>query len=196
MKTRFVLLPGVLAAILLSGCLAVAEKEYEWTVNPDGSGSGVIIWRDLFSLDSEDSDNSAQTFVELINDYINGHTFESENPGLKNVQKRLFMEDQKLCAAISFDFSSLLDAGFYRYQNEGPVMRALDKDESFLSSSGNWEEVFPVVFFDIAKKSLKLKTRVSDPTASGAHSLAQYYSAWSKDRSLPELPDDEFDWNW
>ena len=63
------------AAVLLGGCLGVEKKEYRFTLNPDGSGSGVIRYVNVVSIDDnsgteEAKDVSFKDFAELVSDYL------------------------------------------------------------------------------------------------------------------------------
>lgn len=192
MTKFFAYFSAVAICFFAIGCLTAQYKEYTWNIKPDGSGTGKIVWRNIFSSGNTNSDESAKDFVSLIDDYLEGSSLEGENPGFNKVKKRLFIEQGELCGEITFEFDELSDIGFYRYQNKGPLMFLLKNyDEKFEECSGDWGgDDFRVAFFDISKKKFTLKTSLSDPTEDGAVFLIKYYEQWKKDGTLPRVDED------
>ena len=180
--------------ITMIGCLSAERKEYTWNIEPDGSGSGKIVWRNLFSSGNEDEDGSADDFVSLVNDYYEGTYVEDDYPGWRNVEKRLFMEKGQLCGEITFEFKRLSDIGFYQYNGEGPFMFLTSTDETFIDSNGDFAgEDFPVMFWPEKTSEFKLVTSLGDPDDSGAIELLDYYEDWTEDGELPEIDEVEYD---
>ncbi len=185
----------IVLALVMFGCLSAERKEYTWNIKSDGSGNGKIVWRGLFSTgNTEDQDATADDFVSLINDYLDGTTLEDENPGYTNIKKRLFVERGKLCGEMTFEFNSLSDIGFYQYHGEGPVMFLLNAaDETFIETNGDWAgEEFPVIFWPDDKKEYTLVTTLGDPDDEGARPLMVHYKTWEKDGTLPEIEESEY----
>src|SRR5437867_1869703 len=110
---------------LLTGCLSADHKEIRLSLNADGkSGTGKIIFTNIISEpDDSTKDNSKEDFTgALITEYYEGRKIEGTNKGMRNVKKRLYMEDDMLMGEITFDFDDITKLGFYRYKGEGPYM--------------------------------------------------------------------------
>ena len=105
----------MLIAIFFVGCLAVDRKEYTWKIDADGSGTAKIVYKNIFSSGNTEEDMSADDFTSLIDDYIEGTAIDDELPDVKNLKKRLYVEDGLLCGEVTFEFEKLSDIGFYRY---------------------------------------------------------------------------------
>jgi len=193
MKKFFAYVSILVIVFFVAGCLTAEYKEYTWNIKSDGSGTGKIVWRNIFSSGNTEKDESAKDFVSLIDDYLEGTDAERDYPGFANVKKRLFIEDGELCGEMTFEFDELSDIGFYRYQDKGPLMFLLKgMDETFVECSGEWGgEEFTVAFFDMGKKKHTLKTSLSDPTDDGAVFFLDYYKNWKKDGSLPKVDEGE-----
>lgn len=182
-------------AILSFGCLSFESKEYYWSIEEDGSGSGKIVWRNIYSSGNEEESMADEDFVSLINDYLEGESLEDENAAFKNVKKRLFVEDGVLCGEMTFDFGKYDDAGFYRYKGEGPYMYMLAiTDETFYKSNGDWGgEDFQVVFWPDNVTEFTLVTTYGDPEEEGAEDLMAFYEDWKEDGTLPEIEEDTYE---
>jgi hypothetical protein len=174
--------------ILSFGCLSFESKEYTWTINKDGSGTGKIVWRNLFSTGNEEENTSADDFVSLINDYLEGESVDDVRPGFKKVAKRLFIEDGVLCGELTFEFGKFEDAGFYRYKGQGPYMyNFATSDETFYKSNGDWSgDNFSVLFWSDKTTQMTLVTSYGDPNQAGALDLIAYYNEWKDSGVLPE----------
>ncbi|HHS49983.1 MAG TPA: hypothetical protein ENN07_02590 [candidate division Zixibacteria bacterium] len=176
-------------AVLTVGCLSFAEKQYTWQIQPDGSGKGTIVYRNIFSSGNTDDDYTADDFVQLINDYLEGETLENETPGMRNVKKKLFVEDGFLCGEVTFEFAHFNEVGFYQYKGKGPMMFYLsNSSETFINSSGDWAgEDFPIVFWPEGTKEFNVVTTMGDPYEEGAVSLIPLYEHWEKTGELPDV---------
>jgi hypothetical protein len=138
---------------LLGGCLTVQQKEYIFTLKPDGKGTGRIIFHDIRSME-EEGDNSVADYTKLVNDYIKGKEFDESNPLYSNIKKRLFEDKGRLMGEITFDFETPEDVGLFRYQGKGPWMYYTEamnnlSSERYESSNGTLGgEKMPVLFWE------------------------------------------------
>jgi len=158
----------------MQGCLSVETKEYTFKVKKDNSGSGVITYINIFS-DKKDSVSTFENdYRELIDSYLNGDKVSDEMPGIKNVKKKLYEEDNQLCGEISFDFDDLTKLRFYKYKETGPwcyylgftPMGLMGGTETYFSSNGSFGgESMPVIFWDDSQKEFKFKTSLAQPSA-------------------------------
>ncbi len=194
MKKTFAWMLIVAVGLMAFGCLTFESKEYYWEIDSDGSGSGRIVWRNLFSNGNEDEDGSAEDFVSLIDDYLEGESLGDENDAFKNVKKRLFVEDGVLCGEMTFEFGRLTDASFYRHKGEGPYMFMLaTSDEIYYKSNGDWGgDDFQIIFWESGTKKLELVTTLGDPEEDGVVELLDYFSDWEKDGTLPEVVEEDY----
>jgi len=184
----FIMLAAV--AVLLSGCLGVEKKEYRFTLNPDGSGSGVIRYVNVVSIDDnsgteEAKDVSFKDFAELVSDYLEGVKFEDDHPYLKVTGKRLLEEDGKLVGEVAFTFALLDSVGFFRRaQCECCPVLYFNKtetgDETFAETNGRLVEgvaLSPFIEWEGTAREFVFKTTVLSDL-SGTRSMVEYYRTW------------------
>lgn len=157
--------------ISIQGCLTIETKEYSFKLKKGNSGEGKIkyinIMRTIDSLGSDETD-----YQELINTYLHGSKPEDELLGVRNVKKRLFEEDNKLCGEISFDFDDITKLKFYDYKGEvwcyylgTAQVNLFGNTEAYFSSNGTYGgESLPVMFWDNDQKTFEFKTTVTQPS--------------------------------
>ncbi|RPI18147.1 MAG: hypothetical protein EHM58_06380 [Ignavibacteriae bacterium] len=172
MKKKIIFLAVItLGFMLLNGCLSVETKEYNFKIKKDGSGTGTIKYINIMS-DNKDSVGAAESdYQTLVDSYLKGDKLLEEFPGVKNMKKRLFEEDNQLCGEVTFDFDKLTDMKFYKYKDSGPWCYYLGmsannmfSSESFFSSNGEYAgQNMPVVFWESNTKDFKFKTTLTAP---------------------------------
>lgn len=173
------LLLVVVGSSLLGGCLTVDQKEYIFTLTPDGKGKGRIIFHDIRSMD-EESDNSVADYTKLVNDYIKGKEFDEQNPLYTNIKKRLYEEKGKLMGEITFDFETPDDVGLFRYQGKGPWMYYTEamnnlSSEQYASTNGvRGSDRMPVIFWEEGTREFRV-TNVFDNSSRPTHTLLPLY---------------------
>jgi hypothetical protein len=170
--------------VTLSGCLTAGHKEMRIKLNADGkSGSGTILFTDITSEPGDTTDVSRDDFNSLISDYYQGKKIEKDNPGMKNIHKRLFKSDGALNGEVTFDFDDITDLGFYRYNGSGPYMYYTVGEGFFTSgeyeaSNGSYAgEKMPVIFWDPTQRELYFKMSLS--TSQEVHKpLVGMFAQW------------------
>ncbi|MCF7918769.1 MAG: hypothetical protein K9N06_02515 [Candidatus Cloacimonetes bacterium] len=180
----------ILASLLASGCLSYEFKQYTFKVNDDGSGSGSIKFINLASQDEDSLDVSLADFDKLINDYLQGTSFEEGNPSFKVNNKELYEEDGVLCGIVEFTFDDYFEAGFYtdlNYFNDSVTDSVLiyydgEFDEIVWESNGDdLSEILdmPVISWALDTKFFYIKTQsIQDDTNS--HELLDIYNIWQQ----------------
>ncbi|MCC7438520.1 MAG: hypothetical protein IT211_08480 [Armatimonadetes bacterium] len=178
---RQLLLPGImlLTMTLLGGCLLAERKTYQFTINPDGSGSGIITFFNLMSVEEESEDVSVKDFTDLKERYLKGTEFEDQRPGLTNVKKRLYEDNNVLCGELTFDFASYEDVGLYRFEGKGPFMyftRPGDfNPEIYKYSNGTYGgESMPVVFWPEGTTTIRMESIFNKPERKATSLLGLY----------------------
>jgi hypothetical protein len=176
----------VIACFILSGCLTSEFKEIRLSINPNGSGKGSITYIDISSEQGDDTVSLAkEDFNSLIADYVEGKSFETANPGLRNIKKRLFVQGNKLMGEVSFEFDSISEVGLYRHGNQGPYMYYTLVDGfltsgQYTASNGSYGgDKMPIVFWPANATEFYLKMALSTKE-SPKSSLASNYEAWQK----------------
>lgn len=184
----FIMLAAV--AVMLGGCLGVEKKEYRFTLNPDGSGSGVIRYVNIVSIDDNSGteqakDVSFKDFAELVSDYLEGAKFEDDHPYLKVTGKRLLEENGVLVGEVTFTFASLDSVGFFRRAQCDccPVLyfnKTESGDETVTETNGRLVEgvaASPFIEWEGNTREFTFKTTaLSD--LSGTRSLVEYHRTW------------------
>lgn len=171
----------VLLAPVLAGCLTVESKEYRISVRPDLSGEATITFVNILSESDDTTDISADDFLQLIQFYYEGAQIEEENPGFRNVRKRLFERDGMLWGEVSFSFDSIAAVRLFRYDGSSPFMYFVGSPlsaEQLLETNGTrGPDWMPVVFWQRDTTELYVKTKL----VSEVHhqrSLLSHYRKW------------------
>lgn len=172
-KNILIFLSLILLAVMLQGCLSVETKEYSFSLKKDKSGKGIIKYINLMS-DKKDSTSTMEgDYQDLLDNYIKGSKIEEELHGVKNVKKRLFEEDNQLCAEITFEFDDITKLKFYKYKETGPwcyylgftPMGLMGGSEAYFSSNGTYGgETVPIIFWDGDEKEFQFKTSANPPS--------------------------------
>ena len=170
MKLRSVAFVLLFCSSLLTGCLTAEFKDIRLKLNADGkSGTGVMLFTGISSSPGDTLDLSADDFRSLIDEYYLGKKIESENKGMKNVKKRLFMKDGALCGEVTFEFDNVTDLGIYQHNGVGPYMYYTVADGFFTSgqyetSNGTYAgEKMPLVFWEPSTRDFHIKMALSTP---------------------------------
>jgi len=176
---------SALPVLLLQGCLNVEQKEYYFKINNDGSGECRIVYRNILSKDDDGKDVSFKDFGELVSDYLNGDKLEKEYGDIRDVKKRLFVEDGLLCGEMIFSFDSLSQAGLFQFDQDSPLMLYLEQsmfgsNEKYIESNGFYDkDVMPVIFWKRNSRELRLTTQVLEDTT-GTRNLVKLYTLWKQ----------------
>ncbi|MBN1327394.1 MAG: hypothetical protein JW996_05530 [Candidatus Cloacimonetes bacterium] len=180
-KSRIGLMLMVIIPLLFCSCLTTEYKEYRFKINRDGSGEGSVKFVNIMSEKEEGEESVVfSDFGELIDNYLNGQTFEEENPNYQVTGKKLFEENGVLVGEVKFNFSSLESIGFYQAENCdcAPLMYYMDGfSETFKETNGNYlggDTVFPFIIWDNDITEVYIKTIVTEDISNGLSLLATY----------------------
>ena len=188
--------PGILAArativrlsfcaMLISGCLTVENKEYHIRLKSDHSGEATVRFINIMSESDDTVDISKDDFQQLIEFYVQGAKFESENPGFKNVKKRLYEEDGVLVGELTMTFDSLSALRVFKFDKDSPFMYFVGSplsSEHFIESNGTFgRDWMPVVFWPKEARELYVKTRVISEVAHH-RGLLRNFKEWQASR--------------
>ena len=183
--TRLPFIALALASLLafLPGCLIVETKEYHITLKDDGAGEARIVFNDIQSETDDTVDVSSSDFDQLIDLYLHGSQLERDNPGYKNVQKRLYEKDGKLDGEVSFTFDSLAVLRLFQYDGDGPLMYFVGSplsSEVMVETNGTYgRDWMPIVFWPKGTKELYIKTRIVSQ-GSYHRPLLALFKAWEQ----------------
>jgi hypothetical protein len=189
--TRHLFLALALAAslTLLPGCLIVETKEYHITLKNGKAGEARIVFNKIQSETEDTVDVSKADFDQLIDQYLHGSQFERDNPGYKNVEKRLYEKDGKLNGEMTFAFDSLAVMRLFRYSNEGPIMYFVGSplsSEVMVETNGTYgRDWMPIVFWPKGTKELYIKTRIVSQ-GSYHRPLLALFRAWEQSPQAKE----------
>lgn len=174
----------LLLAALSVGCLNVQNKTYTFKLNPDGTGTGSIFFYNIHSSDEEERDVSFKDFGTLVTDYVEGTTFDDENPDWTITKKDLFEQDGVLCGRVDFTFSSMGSAKLYRTAdcNCAPILLLPGAiDETLTEHNGNAVALgsSEVIEWAADTKEITYKTEVTSDVEN-VRNLTEHYAAWKK----------------
>jgi hypothetical protein len=177
-------------SLALSGCLGFEKKQYRYTLNPDGSGSGVIRFINIVSIDensgTEDAkDVSFKDFATLVSDHLEGTEFENGHPGLVVTEKKLYEENGALVAEVKFTFTSFDSIGFFRKPKCDccPILyfnTSGENDEKIAETNGKLVEGVassPFIEWDGGVREFTFQTTALNDL-SGTRPLIDYYRTW------------------
>lgn len=182
MKKQISFLATVLfVAVMLSGCLTVEKKEYTFEFTGENSGILTIRYINIMSIMDDGLDVSDADFDELISSYLYGNEIEEEFP-LANVKsKRLYEENDMLCAEVIIEFPDLAAVKLHQFSKDSYYMFALCQclnSETYIGSNGSFGSVeVPVVIWPAGTKKLELQTLISENDESTV-SLLENYREW------------------
>lgn len=171
--------------VMMCGCLASEYKEYRYWLNEDGTGHGTIKFINIVSQEEDEKDVTATDFSGLIDDYLNGSSFEDENPHLTVTSKELKEENGMLMGYVTFTFDHFDSIGFYRFEDCdcAPVMYYMGSlSETFVESNGTYlgeGTDFPLLIWDHGATEFYLKTLVLEDV-SDCHSLLSLWKTWKE----------------
>lgn len=170
MKLPSKVLSVLLLSISLSSCLTAEFKDIRLKLSADGkSGNGTMLFTGISSSPGDTLDVSRDDFNSLINEYYLGNKIETENKGMKDVKKRLYMQNGELVGEVTFAFDDIKELGIYQYENKGPYMYYTVADGFFTSgqyetSNGSYAgEKLPLVFWDDDTKDFHIRMALSTP---------------------------------
>lgn len=182
-RLLFLAIAFVTILVLVPGCLIVDTKEYHITLRDGGAGEARIIFNDIQSETDDTVDVTKSDFDQLIDLYLHGSQLERDNPGYKNVEKRLYEKDGKLSGEVSFSFDSLAVMRLFQYDGEGPLMYFVGSplsSEVMVETNGTYgRDWMPLVFWPKGTKELYIKTRVVSQ-GSYHRPLLALYKAWQQ----------------
>lgn len=166
MKRSFIYIFLFILAASFAGCLTMESKEYSFKLTNGKKGSGKIKYINIMHTMDSASTPEAE-YEDLVNNYLNGKKPEDEMPGVKNVKKRLFEEDNQLCGEITFDFDDITTLRFFNYKDLVWTYSLSSNDlfsggESYFTSNGTFGgENMKIIFWDGDQKEFTFKTAVS-----------------------------------
>ncbi|MEK7249155.1 MAG: hypothetical protein AAB209_01910 [Bacteroidota bacterium] len=167
--------------LLLSGCLTVETKEYHIKLKNDTSGEAAIKFINILSESDDTTDITKDDFEQLIDLYLSGNKLEKDNPGFRNVKKRLYEEKGKLCGEISFTFDSISAVRMFKFDKDSPYMYYASNplsSETLVETNGiQGEQWMPMVFWKRDAREFYVKTRVSSE-ARFRNSLLKQFRDW------------------
>lgn len=173
----------LLISLVLTGCLTTEFKEYRFSVNADGSGTGTIKFINIVSEEDEEKDVSFADFQELINNYLQGDQFETDNPDLNVNSKEIFEENGQLCALVKFSFDHYRNIDFFRYDKCecAPMMYyAGDLSETVIETDGmslTEDSSIPIYYWDPQITDFYVKTAVKEDMGD-AHDMIDLHKIW------------------
>jgi hypothetical protein len=168
-------------ALTFSGCLTVEKKEYTFEFTGENSGILTIRYINIMSIMDDGLDVTDADFDELVTSYLYGNEIEEEYPLANVVSKRLYEENEMLCAEVIIEFPDLAAVKLHQFSNDSYFMLALCQclnSESYLSSNGSFgSPEVPVVIWPAKTKTLELVTMVAEPDETTL-SLLPNYREW------------------
>jgi hypothetical protein len=109
-------------------------------------------------------DVTQEDFRHLLDFYLYGTAIEEENPGLRNVRKRLLEENGVLVGELSFEFDSLSTVRLFRYDATSPYMYYVGQEmfsEEVVETNGTLGgEQMPVLFWSSRAREFNIRTRI------------------------------------
>jgi len=174
------------AAALLSACLTVETKEYLIKLKNGQSGEATIRFINILSESDDTTDITQEDFQTLIETYVRGNKLERDNPGFRNVKKRLYEEKGVLCGEITFTFDTLSAVRLFKFDKDSPYMYYASNplsSETLVETNGILgEQWMPVVFWKKDTREFYVKTKVTSE-ARFRTSLLKQFREWQAAQS-------------
>jgi hypothetical protein len=171
----------IILSVLMTGCLTVETKEYHIKLKTEMSGEATIKFINIQSESDDTTDITKEDFQQLIETYVSGAKLEKDNPGFRNVRKKMYEEKGVLCGEISFTFDSLSHVRFFKYDKDSPYMYYASNplsSETLVETNGTQgEEWMPMVFWKKDAHDFYVKTHVVSE-ARYRTSLLKHFREW------------------
>lgn len=177
------------AVLFFTGCLTCEYKEYKFEFTGKNSGTLTIKYKNIISQ-KDDKELTAREEVEsdyreLIDKYILGTSIEEEYPEAKVLSKKLYEENNQLCAEVVLSFEDISNVNIYKIDKKSPFMLNLGSQsymglqiENYFDSNGDLGPAyFPVVMWSSKSKILELTTTITTPDEESISLL----NTWKKD---------------
>lgn len=178
MKQSCLIIFVALFVFVFSGCLTVESKEYHIKLTGNHSGEATIKFINILSESDDTTDIRKEDFQQLIELYVSGNKLEKDNPGYREVKKRLYEENGVLCGEVSFTFDSLSSIRFFKFDKDSPYMYYASNplsSETLVETNGvQPEQWMPVVFWKRDAGEFYVKTRVSSEARFRTSLLKQF----------------------
>mgnify|MGYP000854854105 CR=1 FL=1 len=154
--------------ILLSGCLTVERKEYTFELTGDNSGRLTIRYINIMSILDDGQDVSGDDFEELINTYLNGTSIEDEYPMATVVSKKLYEQDNQLCAEVIIEFTDLASVKLHQFDPNSGYFHVIPSggfvNERFDNTNGQYaSDEVPIIRWLSAVRKLEFSTILNEP---------------------------------
>ncbi|MBX2993099.1 MAG: hypothetical protein KF749_18255 [Bacteroidetes bacterium] len=176
----------LLGSTIVSGCLTVETKEYHVKLKNGTSGEATIRFINIISESDDTTDITNDDFQQLIDMYVKGNKFEKDNPGYRNLKKKLYEENGVLVGEVTFSFDSLSAVRIFKFDKDSPYMFYASNplsSETLIETNGMQPEVWmPVVFWKKDAREFFVKTRVSSEARFRA-SLLKNFVEWQTAQS-------------
>ncbi|MER3524697.1 MAG: hypothetical protein C4326_11730 [Ignavibacteria bacterium] len=175
-----------LALVALNGCLTVEYKEYRFTLKNGQPGEATIRFINILSESDDTTDITRDDFQTLLETYLSGNKLERDNPGFRNMKKRLYEDKGMLCGEISFTFDSLSAVRLFKFDACSPYMYYASNplsSETLVETNGIvGEQWMPIVFWKSDTREFYVKTKLSSE-ARFRKSLLKQYREWQAAQS-------------
>lgn len=175
------LIAVVACAAFLAGCLTVESKEYHIKLRSDFSGEATIRFVNILSESEDTLDITSDDFKQLTEFYLEGTQLEKDNPGFKNVRKRLYEQNGVLMGEVSFSFDSIAAVRIFRYDRSSPFMyfvgSPLSAEQLVETNGTRGPDWMPVVFWNRENTEFYVKTKVVSEV-SYQRSLVKRFQEW------------------
>lgn len=181
----------LLILFVFSGCLTVETKEVRIKLLSGHSGEASILFRNIESESNDSTTVGHQDFRELVESYLQGKQLEHDNPGARNVHKRLFEQEDMLVGEMRLSFDSLATVRLFKYDRSSPYMMFLgtpSTNEILVETNGTFGgDQMPVIFWPADTREFYVKTK-AHPGEGTRQNLLGLFHAWERTGRLPEPP--------
>ena len=166
-----------LLIIQLTGCIIIHTVSYEVNVNEDGTGKAIVKVDDI-NTDSkteevmqEDANNVLEYGLKS-QEWLDG----MEAEGKKVVSRNLIVEDGKLNAVVSYEFSDISTVEGMQFEDPYFYLTILPED-SIISTNGQVTKnsQYQRIIWDKSIKTIKFKMYSDDTSKEGLTSLTKFY---------------------
>jgi hypothetical protein len=168
---------ALIAIFGLNGCIVFKSVSYEISLSGDISGNSLVIIEDISSdaQNEEDFNNDIQfvfDYAQVSSQFID----DMNNEGKKIISRKLFIQDGKLNALVSyeFDYITLIESIYfddpYYYLNLAP-------EDSIISTNGqifSYDD-FKRIVWDKSMKTLNFHIFSENTDNPNIKSLAPFY---------------------
>ncbi len=163
--------------IQLTGCIVFNTVSYEVTVNEDGTGTALVMIKDI-NTDATTKESIDEDVKSILAYGLKSQEFvnEMQAEGKNITSRNILIEREKLNAIVNYEFSDISKVEGMQFDDPYYYL-TISVEDSIVSTNGQVIKTaeYKRIVWDKSMTTLKFKMYSDDTDKEGLKSLAAYY---------------------